>query len=73
MASGSIREPEMQAGGMEPRPHNCYASLMKPIRDIDLGHQFPVLISLKSRAKVARLGILFVAVQVAAILLLAFL
>lgn len=43
------------------------------IRDIELSHQFPVNTSLKARARLARLGIVFVVVQVGLILLLAFL
>lgn len=47
--------------------------MTKPVRDIELAYQFPAHISRKSRARVARLGVLFLVVQVAIILLLAFL
>jgi hypothetical protein len=44
--------------------------MSKPVRDIELAYRWPYLISRKSQAKAVRLGILFLAAQVAIILLL---
>jgi hypothetical protein len=44
--------------------------MQEPIRDIELAYQFPAHISRESRARVARMGILFTVAQLAIILLL---
>lgn len=46
------------------------ACVNKPVRDIELAYQWPAHISRQSRARVAKLGVLFVVAQLAIILLL---
>lgn len=50
----------------------CYDSAMHEKRDIELAYQFPAHISIKSRARIARLGVLFMVAQVLIFLFLVF-